>query len=303
MSAAVSQAVPMRVSHWRIYLMVLGITALWAGNFIATKFAVMEMPAVLAMAFRTVTAGVLMIPVFFSADRQKAEQHAIRTDFWLLAALGLGGVTLNQLFFTLAMDHTSVAHGSLIISTTPISILLLARLIKQERITARKASGMLLALGGVALIQFTPDKAGGSHWTGDLFALCGSLAFAMFTVFGKRLTARHNTITINSFAYFGGALLLLPAIFWFVGTENLSAISMRAWLAILYMAVFPSVLCYIGYFHALNHISASRIAVFSYLQPALATMMAVPLLGESVTPALIIGGCIALIGVAITQRG
>lgn len=227
----------------------------------------------------------------------------MREDFWLLVALGVGGVTLNQLFFTMAMDHTSVAHGSLIISTTPISVLLLARLMKQERLTARKILGMLIALSGVVLIQLTPEKSSGAHWLGDLLALCGSLTFAAFTVFGKRITSRHSSITVNAFAYFGGSLAMLPLILWVGGGIDLSLLSTRAWLAIAYMAVFPSVLCYLGYFHALNYVSASRVAVFSYLQPAMATMMAVPLLGESVSSTLITGGCIALLGVAITQRG
>ncbi|MCL4783718.1 MAG: DMT family transporter [Bryobacterales bacterium] len=303
MSAAMSQAVPVRQSHWPIYLMVFGITVMWSANFIAVKYAVEEMPAVLAMGFRTLAAGLLMVPIFTSAGRSAAEKRSLRSDFWTLVALGVGGVTLNQLFFTLAMEHTSVAHGSLIISTTPISVLLLARLMKQERLTGRKILGMLVALSGVVLIQLTPEKSSGAHWLGDLFAMCGSLAFAAFTVFGKQITKRHNSITINAFAYFAGAIVMLPLIFWAGGTLDLGALSTRAWLAIAYMAVFPSVLCYLGYFHALNYVAASRVAVFSYLQPVLATLMAVPLLGETINSALIAGGCIALLGVAITQRG
>lgn len=303
MSAAISQAVPVRKSHWPIYLMVFGITVMWSANFIAVKYAVEEMPAVLAMGFRTLAAGMLMVPIFTSAERSVTEKRSMREDFWLLVALGVGGVTLNQLFFTMAMDHTSVAHGSLIISTTPISVLLLARLMKQERLTARKILGMLIALSGVVLIQLTPEKSSGAHWLGDLLALCGSLTFAAFTVFGKRITSRHSSITVNAFAYFGGSLAMLPLILWVGGGFDLSLLSTRAWLAIAYMAVFPSVLCYLGYFHALNYVSASRVAVFSYLQPAMATLMAVPLLGESVSSTLITGGCIALLGVAITQRG
>jgi drug/metabolite transporter (DMT)-like permease len=302
-SAAISQAVPVRESHWRIYVMVFFITALWAGNFIAVKLAIAEMPPLLAMGFRTVTAGLLMIPVFATARRTPEERASLRADFWLLAVLGIGGVTLNQLFFTLAMERTSVAHGSLIISTTPISILLLASVMKQERLTARKILGMVLALSGVAFIQLTPEKAGGATLFGDLLAMCGSLTFAAFTVFGKQVTSRHKSITINAFAYFGGALLLLPIVFWLAGGMDLAALSPRAWLAIAYMAVFPSVVCYVGYFHALNYISASRVAVFAYLQPAMATLMAVPLLGETISSSLVIGGCIALLGVAITQRG
>jgi drug/metabolite transporter (DMT)-like permease len=68
------------------------------------------------------------------------------------------------------------------------------------------------------------------------------------------------------------------------------------------MAAFPAVLCYLIYYWALNHIAASRISVLSYLQPPIATLMAVPLLGEVVTLPLIAGGALVFAGVYITER-
>ena len=187
MSVAIGPALPVERSHWRIYVMVFVITCMWAGNFIAVKFAIAEMPPLLVMGLRTLLAGAVMLPVFLGTVRAEEQKQSLRRDFWLLAVLGVGGVTLNQLFFTLALERTSVAHGSLIISTTPISILLLASIIGQERLTKLKILGMMLALGGVALIQFTPAKSDGATVFGDFLAVCGSLTFAAFTVFGKQI--------------------------------------------------------------------------------------------------------------------
>jgi drug/metabolite transporter (DMT)-like permease len=69
------------------------------------------------------------------------------------------------------------------------------------------------------------------------------------------------------------------------------------------MAIFPSVVSYLIYYWALGHISASRVAAFSYLQPALATTMAVLALGERVSPAMVAGGAVIFSGVYITERG
>lgn len=303
MSAAISPPLPVPQSHWRIYLMVLGITAMWAGNFIAVKWAIAELPPLLVMGVRTLLAGAMMVPVFLITTRQPAEKSMMRRQFWILAAVGVGGVTFNQLLFTLALEWTSVAHSSLIISTTPIWILLLASFMGQERLSPLKILGMMVALGGVMLIQVTPAKADGATILGDLLAFAGSLTFAAFTVFGKEVTRHHSGVTVNAFAYIGGAALLLPVVLFLgAGVDPLS-VSLRGWLSILYMAVFPSVICYVGYFYALNYIPASQVAVFAYLQPAIATLMAVPLLGETVSSALVMGGIVALVGVAITQRG
>ncbi|MCW5964639.1 MAG: DMT family transporter [Bryobacterales bacterium] len=303
MSAAISQPVPVERFPWRVYAVMFAITLMWSGNFVAVKYVVREMPPLLIMALRTLLAGAVMAPLFLATPRSAEQKSSMQRDFWLLAALGVAGVTLNQLFFTMALERTSVAHGSLIISTTPISVLLMASLVRQERLTAMKIFGMLLALSGVALIQLTPSKSEGATLLGDLLAMCGSLTFAAFTVFGKSVMRNHSSITINAFAYVGGSLLLMPAVYLVGGGAEFASISWASWLILGYMAVFPSVVCYVGYFYALNYIPASRVAVFAYLQPAIATFMAVPLLGETVSSALLMGGTVALAGVAITQRG
>lgn len=304
MSAAANPPAPIpQPFPWRVYGVMLAVTLMWSGNFVAVKYVVREMSPLLVMTMRTVLAALVMAPLFLANPRSTEQNRNLKRDFWLLAAVGIAGVTLNQLFFTLALERTSVAHGSLIISTTPISILLMASLVRQERLTALKILGMVIALSGVALIQLTPSKSEGATLLGDLLAMCGSLTFAAFTVFGKHIMRSHSSITINAFAYFGGAALLTPAMLLLGGIEQLATISWASWLTLGYMALFPSVLCYVGYFYALNYIPASRVAVFAYLQPAIATFMAVPLLGESISSSLLLGGMIALSGVALTQRG
>jgi drug/metabolite transporter (DMT)-like permease len=303
MSAAFTTPLPTLQTHWRIYLMVLGITAMWASNLVAVKLAITELPPLFVMGLRTILAGVLILPLFLLTPRRPGERSLMRSQFWILAIVGVVGVTFNQLLFTLAMERTSVAHGSLIISTTPIFILLLASLIGQERLTPLKVLGMLVALSGVAIIQLTPAKSEGSSLIGDLLALAGAITFAAFTVFGKAYTREHSGITVNTFAYIGGGALLLPVVLFLWAGIDPASVSLSGWLCVLYMAIFPSVLCYVGYFYVLNHIPASQVAVFAYLQPAIATCLAVPLLGESVSSSLIGGGLLALLGVFVTQKG
>jgi drug/metabolite transporter (DMT)-like permease len=117
------------------------------------------MPPLLIIGLRTILAGAVMLPIFLGTPRDQSQRLSLKRDFWRLALLGVGGVTLNQLFFTLALERTSVAHGSLIIATTPVSILLIASLLGQERITPLKALGMALALASVLYIQLTRPKA------------------------------------------------------------------------------------------------------------------------------------------------
>jgi drug/metabolite transporter (DMT)-like permease len=71
----------------------------------------------------------------------------------------------------------------------------------------------------------------------------------------------------------------------------------------MYMAVFSSIVAHVIYYWALSHLPASRVASFSYLQPLVATVLAVPALGEPVTPPVVAGGALVLAGVWLTERG
>jgi len=166
-------------------------------------------------------------------------------------------------------------------------------------------TGMLLAMAGIAALKLFQDESTAAHatWFGDVFVFLSTLTFALFTVFGKPLTRRHTSATVNTFAYVGGAIVLAPMTIWQAASFPLSRISMTGWMCALYMALFPSIAAYLIYYYALTHIPASRVASFSYLQPVFATAMAVFLLNERLTAPVIAAGVGILAGVYITERG
>lgn len=277
----------------------------WALNFIVGKFALQDFEPVLLGCLRMSIAGLLMIPIYsWNAWHPKATREPAwtRRDFLPLALLGILGVALNQLFFILGLNHTSVGHSAIFIGLTPILVLCFAALRRLEAFTARKLLGMLIALGGIAVLNLGPSKSSGATLLGDFLTLLAGATFAMFTVFGKEATRRHGGITVNTFAYLGSAVLLLPVTAWRALGFDFGAVTLSGWLALIYMAVFPSVLAYLIYYYALTYIPASRVSAFTYAQPPIATLLAVPLLGESITHSLVFGGTLVLAGVYVTER-
>ena len=174
-----------------------------------------------------------------------------------------------------------------------------------ERLTVRRAAGMLLALAGVGVLKaLEPAPAGrGPSLLGDLFMFLAGLTFALFTVFGKRVTTRHTSVTVNTFAYVGAALAYLPLTLWQARDFSFSSVSSGAWVSLVYMALFPSVLCYLIFYYALSRIPASRVSAFSYVQPLLVTLLGVAVLGEHITASLVVGGTVIFSGVWMTERG
>jgi drug/metabolite transporter (DMT)-like permease len=209
---------------------------------------------------------------------------------------------MNGLFFVTGLHRTSVAHSSILMGMTPLFVLLIAAGIRLEKMTASKIVGMLIAIGGVVVLSHTPSKVSGATLTGDFFVLLAALSFALFAVFGKRATVSHGSVTVNTFAYLGGGLMLSPITVWQAWQFSFSGLSLTAWASLLYMALFPSLICYLIFYYALTFIAASRVSTFGYLQPPIATLLAVILIDEPVTKALVAGGALVLTGVYVTER-
>lgn len=289
-----------RPSSLFLYGLLACMVSLWSFNFIIAKFALREMPALFVAGLRTALAGLLIAPAF-AWDYRKGHRIA-STEIPTLLALGILGVALNQTFFVIGLARTSVAHAAIMIGLSPILVLLLSASLGLERMTAAKLAGMILALSGVALLQVAPGKTTGASWTGDLFIFLAALTFAGFTVFGKQATRQHGTLTLNTFAYVGGGLAMLPITLYEGSRFPLSDVSPAAWASLLYMAAFSSLLAYLIFYYVLRFVSASRVAAFAYMQPVLATTLAIPFLGERPTAALLAGGALVLTGVLVAER-
>jgi drug/metabolite transporter (DMT)-like permease len=291
--------------HPYLYGLIFLMISFWSANYIVAKIALREFPPLLLSGLRISLAGLLMLPIRRLGPPEPVPKLFSR-DFSLLVVLGLFGVALNQLFFVVGLGRTTVAHASIIVSMGPVVVLLIASSMKLEKLTARKLAGMLLAIAGIVFLKVFQDDGSGParpSWFGDVFVFLSTFAFALFTVFGKPVTRKYSSTTVNTFAYVGGAVALAPLTIWQASAFPLSGISLAAWACVFYMALFPSIAAYLIYYHALTHISASRVASFSYLQPPCATLMAVFLLDEPLTVPVVGAGLAILAGVYITERG
>ena len=284
------------------------LVVVWAVNFIAAKIGLRYLPPLAMASFRVVLAGVVMVPVYFSCLRLRAfaEAAALRRrgfalgDFWTFLYLGFFGVTMNQMCFTIGLYFTHVSHSAVIVGLGPIYILLLAVLFRLERATWHKVMGMLIALGGIAVLASETGIGQSASIEGDAITMAGSIGFAIYVVLGKRVAEQYDTLTMTAFNHFAGALMVLPAAIHEVRALSSARLwhqPWRAWAAVVYMAVFSSALAYVFYFWLLRYLEASQLAAFTYLLPVLATILGILWLGEKGSWSQVLGGFMALGGV------
>ncbi len=294
-----------RPQHAGLYALIALMVCCWSINFVVAKVALREFPPLMLVGVRMLMAGLCMLPVYWWEGRTVTDRWK-RSDVPALMGLGILGIAANQVLFVCGLNSTTVAHSAIIVGLTPLFVLVSAAMIGLERLTLRKIGGMLLALGGVAVLkvmQDDPADVRGPTLLGDAMVLTSSFAFALFTVFGKRIAKRHTSITVNTFAYVGAALAMLPVTLWWTRNLDVRTITFTAWASVTYMAVFPSVVCYLIYYYALARIPASRVSSFSYFQPLLATLLAVAVLGEHLSASIVAGGGIIFTGIYMTERG
>jgi len=291
-----------------IYLLLAAMVLLWSGNYIVAKIVLREVPPMLVVALRAVIAGILIFPVYWRRLRRSGEWVSGR-DLGQLLVLGFGGIAMNQFCFVVGIGKTSVTHSAIIMATVPLWVLLLATLLGMERVTVSKVSGMAMAICGVLILQafraqhaFQSQPSGGSSPTmlGDFFVLLCALLMAGMTIFTKRWKPGES-LSVVAVGYTAGAIAFAPVVWWQSLAFPLHAITPAIWAGILYMSALSSVVCYLIYNYALRYIAASRVAATQYMQPLLATMLAVMVLGERLTAPTIAAGGVIIAGVFVTE--
>lgn len=290
-----------------LYFLLSLMTLLWSANFIIGKVALREFPPLLLGALRIALAGVFVAPVYWMSVRAAGRRWWPEGNLMLLAFLAASNVG-NQLLFLIGLNRTSPAHSAWILSTCPIFVLLIAARMGLERITFAKVIGMTLALGGVCYLAGQASARPGAPMaqatlTGDVVTALAGILFSFFAVYGKKATEAYSSITVNGISYMGGGLLLAPIILWRAPAFPFAQITAAGWCSLVYMAAFPSVVCYLIYYHALTRVSASRVTAFIYLEPVIATLLAVGFLGERITAPLIASGTVIFGGVYLAERG
>jgi drug/metabolite transporter (DMT)-like permease len=172
-----------------------------------------------------------------------------------------------------------------------------------EPLTLPKFLGMLISFGGVAILTLGGAERGSTaHWQGDLIVLAGSVSFAYYTIQVKEIANRYDALTLNTLTFALGSLLMIPFAARSVLHIHWARVPLGAWGGLAFMVGLGTVVAYLFYAFALTELSASRVAAFAYLQPVVAALLGVWLLGEKITLRVVAGGALILLGVFLAER-
>jgi drug/metabolite transporter (DMT)-like permease len=194
-------------------------------------------------------------------------------DLGRLALCGVFGVAVNQLMFFNGLMLTSPLNASVMMTTTPIIVLLFSVIILKERIIPIQIIG--IAIGAVASVVFIMLNAGGGYAsdTGDIFILLNATSYSFYLVLVKPLMVKYKPLTVISWVFTFGLVYLLV---WYPSTNEMVAVDWSSLNKseigqIIFVVVGVTFVTYLLNVFALKKVSPSVTAVYIYLQPVLAT--------------------------------
>jgi drug/metabolite transporter (DMT)-like permease len=276
-------------------------SALSAGTYLAGKRALAELsPVELALArfaLAAVAHGALLLWL-----RPRFE----RRDLLGLAGLGVLAVGVNQLLFLGGLALSTPGHAALLYATTPIFVFLVERLRGKERATRLKVAGIAVAFAGTVVVlagRGVLGMAGARDvLLGDLLLLLAVVAWALYAVGGKAYAARYGGLATGSVTLVAGTVICAPAGAAFVHLDRVTGLSEPGLASLVYLVVVTSVVAWLIYYWALGRAEASRVAIWSNLQPVLTALLAWAMYGEALTGPFVAGGAMVVAGVLITER-
>lgn len=201
-----------------------------------------------------------------------------RKDLILIAFCALFGVSLNQLFFFNGLNLTSPINSSIIMTSNPIMVVILAFFLLKEHIQPLKITGVIVGtFGAVWLILLgNPHGSGTSSILGDIYIFINSLTYALYLVLVKPLMSKYKPITVITLVFtFGlGYIMLYPPVWTELRLVDFSAIPAFIYWEIAFVIVAVTFLAYLLNIFALKIVSPSIASSYIYLQPVFAGVFA-----------------------------
>jgi len=277
-------------------------TIIWGNSFIAIKHVIARVTPLELVTVRFVpvalTFAALLLPT-----RGRQVWRMIRADGWRLALLGLTGGVLYNIFLGWGETRVAAGSASLIIALNPAFTYVLSVIFLGERFAWQRALGLIVAFGGLFVIirwgsgrAVTLDDARYAFIT-----MLAPACWAVYTVSGKPLVERYPPLLVTgvsmSFAGLFSLAFARPALL--AQLPNLPA---SFWWSVLFLVIPCTVFAFSVWFGALERMDAGRVAGFVYLVPMFAVTFSHWLLDEPITPALLAGAAILVVGVWLVNR-
>ena len=272
-------------------MIIVGVLGIAASS-IFVKYS--QAPSAVTAAYRMLWTILLMSPAVFGKKAVRRELFQLDKKELLRSCLSGIFLAAHFVLWFESLRHTSVASSTTIVCTEVIWVALGFCLFLKGRLSWKAVVAIGIAVVGSAAVAFS-DSGTGGHLYGDLLALLGAIATAVYTLIGQSVRKRVSTTVYTYVVYTACATVLVATCL--VQKQNLFAYGFSAPVVGLLLAVFSTILGHSIFSWCLKYFSPSFVSASKLCEPVAAAVMAGFLFGELPRPLQIAGGVLILGGV------
>lgn len=284
----------------------LFVTAVgWAGAWITARLAAHELPPLTVAWGRFVVASAALVPAWLVLEQGRRPELG-PGDRWTLFAMSATGIVAYTVVFMMGVARAPASDGAVL---TPglagVFAMTFAALIARRAPPARSILAAALATCGCALVglaAWSRTGAGERRLEGDLFYVVGAALWALYTVLGKRLSARVSAVSAVLLASVVGVALLTPFVIARDGIPDPRVWTSTAWLNVTYLGLGATAVAFVTYFLAVRFVGVDRAGPALGLVPILGVLGATVFLGERLVPLHAVGGALVVAGIVLPTR-
>jgi drug/metabolite transporter (DMT)-like permease len=214
----------------------------------------------------------------------------VRRDWPAVALLGICFFGMFFILYNIAISFTTAARASLAVATLPLSTMLVAALLGVERLTLRKTLGVCIAVLGVAAaLAAGLSAAPPGAWRGELIMLAAMFCMAFYNVLSRPFIKRSSALGFLTVGIGAGAAALVLVGLFTGSIVALKSFGTPQWIAGIYLGIGGGAAAFILWVLALERATPTRVANTMTVNPIAAALLATQLVGEPITPNLVLG--------------
>ncbi|MCX7826275.1 MAG: DMT family transporter [Verrucomicrobiae bacterium] len=286
----------------RVVLLLLLVVLIWGGNNAVMRWLALTTPVFCVAWTRGLLAG---LPLLFWVWRREGSLGVPRADRRDFLINGFLGLAVFQVAFIWSLRWTTAAHGALLLALGPLFSALWERAWEGREIRPAFVAGAVVAAAGVAIVVGLDALRFRNlmQALGDALALGGSVAWAFYSTYQKRLLLRgHSPAKVTGFSALCTAVVTTPFAVWEICNGNWRGVGWAQVGGQLYSAWLATLLAQLAWSHAIRREPASVVMLFQSIVPVTTALAAWALLDEPVTWLLLWGGLLIIAGVAYARR-
>lgn len=221
--------------------------------------------------------GIIVLGSLLAVKRKKVRLGS--SSVFALAAMGILNTFMSMSLLQLAVKNTSAARAATIFCSNPVFVVIFASLLGWEKLTRKRILGLVLGVSGLVIVTGTYTL---SMDMGTVYALLASVTFALYILVSRKASLKADPVTVNVVS-FGFGIAALAAYLLITGADLSPAPLFSELPSFLFLGIGVSGIGYITFIRTIRKYGAGNASTIFLLKPVVATVLAILLLGETIT--------------------